>query len=62
LEYTHRMQRAGVVRIVLGTAQVIAATISLVCWISTGESRLTMFATAGTLALVIASMAIFRGR
>ncbi len=50
----------AVVRIALGTAQVMAATVILVLLIETGASSLTVVATVITLLLVVVSRTLFR--
>jgi hypothetical protein len=50
----------AVVRIVLGQAQIIGATVSLYCLIATGANALTMWAVSVTGLLVVASKLLFR--
>lgn len=55
-------KRLAVFRMVLGTAQVMGATITLVFLVETGASVLTYTAAGTTLGLVIASRVIFKKR
>lgn len=55
-------KRLAIFRIVLGTAQIMAATMALVFFLQTGTSLLTYVAAGTALGLVIASRIIFRNQ
>ena len=57
-----RRRRWAVVRLVLGQAQILGATMTMVFLLQTGESRLTYW-TAGVSALItLASIVLFKSR
>ena len=58
---TAREKAWAVVRIVLGLAQVMGATVSVYCLIQTGTSTLTVVSVAITGLLVVLSKLLFRG-
>ena len=55
-------RRLAFARILLGTLQIMAATVTLVFFLRTGTSILSVAAGMTALALVVTSQILFRGR
>ncbi|ODU25211.1 MAG: hypothetical protein ABS95_00325 [Verrucomicrobia bacterium SCN 57-15] len=57
-----KTRKWAIVRLILGQAQVIGATATLVFLIQTGESALTIWAAIVTAVLTLSSLLLFKSR
>jgi len=60
LKLTRRQRCMAIVRVTLGTSQIIAATVTLVLLLQTGVNQLSLTAVLITVLLTLASKLFFR--